>query len=447
MASWSVCLLLGGFELGYPDGFKGKDNDDEEAFLPMIGEILATGDEIRSGALVDSNSAHIARKLEAAGIAVVRHTCVGDSRSALVEAIREIGQRADVAVVTGGLGPTEDDLSAAAAAEAAGVPCAFNDQAMEEIERFFKGRPRMMSDSNRKQAFLPRGAVLLQNPVGSAPGFSMKVGRCLFFFLPGVPAEMKKMLAEQVLPRLPRISSGPGTVCLTRTLSTFGLTEAATGERLAGLSEAFPGIKLGLRAKFPEIQVKLYAYGRADQDLEKSMEKACAWVAEKLGKRLVSIEGDPMEVVLGRLLLERNATVAVAESCTGGLISHRLTNVPGSSGYFLFSAVTYSNASKVRVLAVSPEILERFGAVHEETAKAMAVGVKRLSGADYGLSTTGIAGPEGGSDEKPVGTVCIGLASPGRVFSKRLHFSFLSRLAHKKIFAQSAMDMLRLELL
>jgi len=413
----------------------------------MIGEILATGDEVRSGALVDSNSAHIAQKLEEAGVAVTRHTCVGDDHAVLVAALREIGDRADVAVVTGGLGPTEDDLSTAAAAVAAEVSLEFYNQAMQEIERFFKNRKRLMSDSNRKQAFLPKGSVMLSNPIGSAPGFSLTIGKCTFFFLPGVPVEMKKMLAEQVLPRLPRVSPEHRTLCLIRTLSTFGLPEAATGERLSGLSDLFPGIKLGLRAKFPEIQIKLYAYGKEDQNLQEALEKASAWVTERLGKCIVSMDGSSMEAVIGRLLLERNAAVAVAESCTGGLISHRLTNIPGSSDYFLLSAVTYSNASKISVLGVSPETIDQFGAVHEETAKEMALGVKRISGADYGLSTTGIAGPDGGSPEKPVGTVCIGLASPQGVFSKKLHFSFGSRLMHKKIFAQSAMDILRMNIL
>ncbi len=257
---------------------------------------------------------------------------------------------------------------------------------------------------------------------------------------------MEKMLSEQVMPRLLAVFPEHRTVCLTRTLCTFGLTEAATGERLSGLSAAFGGVKLGLRAKFPEIQVKLYAYGEKDQNLEKILEQASLWAAQRLGKRVISMDGSPMEAVVGSLLLKRQATIAAAESCTGGLLSHRLTNVPGSSGYFLLSAVTYGNASKVSVLGVSQKTLDRFGAVHEKTAEEMAEGVRRLSGADYGLSTTGIAGPEGGSPEKPVGTVCIGLASASGVFSKRLQFSFGSRRMHKEIFVQSALDILRLTL-
>ncbi len=413
----------------------------------MITEILATGEEIRSGELVDSNSAYIARKLEAAGIAVSRHISVGDDMTALVGVLREIGNRSRIAVVTGGLGPTEDDLSAAAAADAAGVPLEINPRALEEIERFFANRRRLMSDSNKKQALLPKGSILLSNPIGTAPGFSLKIGRCTFFFLPGVPAEMKRMLEEQVLPRLTADASEHRSLCLTRTLSTFGFPEAAVGERLAGVAERIPGVRLGLRARFPEIQVKLYAYGRADQNLENALDEVAALVADRLGKRVLSLEGHPMETVVGRLLAEQNATLAVAESCTGGLISHRLTQVPGSSGYFLFSAVTYSNASKTAILGVDPKTVERFGAVHEETAKAMAQGVRRIAGADLGLSTTGIAGPGGGTPEKPVGTVCIGLASGKGVFAKRLHFNFGSRRMHKAIFAQSALDILRLTLL
>jgi len=413
----------------------------------MIAEILATGDEIRSGTLIDSNSAHIAQALEGAGIAVARHNCVGDDFAALTGILKEIGARAHVAVVTGGLGPTEDDLSAAAAARASGTALVFNARAMEDVERFFENRKRLMSPSNRKQAFLPEGSAILHNPIGSAPGFSLRIHGCTFFFLPGVPAEMKRMLEEQVLPRLPAAGPEGRTLCLIRTLTTFGLPEAAVGEALSGLSDRFPGIRLGLRAKFPEIQVKLYAYGREGTHLQEIVETASDWVADSLGKRIVSREGSPMESVVGRLLLERKATVAVAESCTGGLIAHRLTQIPGSSKYFLLSAVVYADTAKVAVLGVSPETLARVGAVHEETAKAMALGARSVSGADYGLSTTGIAGPDGGSEEKPVGTVCIGLASAKGVVSKRLQFSFGSRSMHKAIFAQCALDLLRLELL
>jgi nicotinamide-nucleotide amidase len=413
----------------------------------MITEILATGDEIRTGVIIDSNSAHIAEVLEDSGLKVVRHSCVGDDMGELVDILKEISGRADVAVVTGGLGPTTDDLTAAAAASAADVPLALNEAAMRSMEAFFEKRKLLMSISNRKQAMLPRGAECLENPIGTAPGFSLQIVECLFFFLPGVPAEMRRMLKEEVLPRI-REFGGPGRIFnRSRTLSTFGLTESATGERLSGLERNFPEIKVGMRIEFPVIHVKLYARGEDDNALLRRLNGAVDWASVKLGRKLFSIDGSSMEAVVGRLLLEKGKTVAVAESCTGGLIAHRLTNVPGSSSYFLFSGVTYSNEAKIRILGVSQETLAGHGAVHEQTAMEMAEGARQAAGADYGLSTTGIAGPEGGSAEKPVGTVCIGLTTPEGASGLRFHYRFEDRLLHKKIFATKALDLLRRELL
>jgi nicotinamide-nucleotide amidase len=413
----------------------------------MKAEILATGDEIRSGALVDSNSAYISQKLEETGISVVRHSCVGDNSDILTAILKEIGSRTDICVVTGGLGPTSDDLTSESAAKAAGVKLAINKKALSSVEEFFKARKRLYSSSNKKQAMLPKGSECLFNPVGSAPGFSLKIDRCLFFFLPGVPPEMRKMLSDKVLPRIEKLQGKTKAYCQNRTISTFGLTEAAVNEKLTDFPDLFKELKLGLRANFPVIQVKLYGTGEDVNSLNELLDKASGWISQKIGKRIVSVNGSSMERVIGDLLIGKKATIAVAESCTGGLISHLLTNVPGSSGFFLFSGVTYSNQSKIKVLGVSPSTLEKYGAVHEETAKEMAKGAKRISGATYGLSTTGIAGPDGGTESKPVGTVCIGLATPDTVFTHRFHFSSFNRLMNKKIFAITALDLLRRELL
>jgi nicotinamide-nucleotide amidase len=412
----------------------------------MIIEILATGDEIRTGAAIDRNSAHIAQVLEQAGLEAIRHTCVGDDMDMIVSVLKEIGNRADVAIVTGGLGPTSDDITAEAAAKAKGVKLVLNRSALGVVENFFKTRKRTMSPSNKKQAMLPRGAESLYNPVGSAPGFVLKIDRCSFFFVPGVPFEMKRMLSDQVLPRIEKLFGGTGELSLVKTLSTFGLTESVIGELLAGLSAEFPEITPGFRSKFPEIQVKLYVRGKDDQVLSKILEKASQWVLGKLGENIFSMDGTSMEGVVGGLLAAKQATLAIAESCTGGLISHMLTNVPGSSGYFLFSGITYSNEAKTKLLGVSSEVLQRYGAVHEETVKKMAQGARRVAGATYGLATSGIAGPDGGTDEKPVGTVCIGLATPHDIKGFGFVFPFNTRLMNKRIFAMKALDLLRREL-
>lgn len=413
----------------------------------MIAEILATGDEIRSGTLVDSNSAYIAQKLEEAGIAVIRHHSVGDDIPVMVSVLREIASRADVSIVTGGLGPTSDDLTAEAAAMAAGVRLFQSPEALELVEAFFRSFHRPMTASNIKQSYLPEGSTCLVNPTGTAPGFMLTLGRCLFFFLPGVPSEMRRMLSESVLPRIEALQGGVRQFCRVKTLTTFGMTESLTGERLKDFSTVFPEIQLGFRAKFPEIQVKFYVRGTGADRLEALIQDAGRWVSEKLGRKVISVDGESMEAVVGRLLSRNKSTVAVAESCTGGLIAHWLTNVAGSSEYFLYAGVVYANQAKIDLLGVSGDIIRKHGAVHEETVREMAVRVRGISGATYGLATSGIAGPAGGTDEKPVGTVCIGLATPDGARAYRFQYRFRNREMNKQIFAMTALDLLRRELM
>jgi nicotinamide-nucleotide amidase len=413
----------------------------------MKAELLATGDEIRTGTLVDSNTAHISEHLTAIGIRVRRHHCCGDDLADLVAVLGEIAARSELCVVTGGLGPTSDDRSAAAAAEAAGVPLAHDPDAFRVVERFFKKTGRPLTNANRKQAELPKGSEFLDNPVGTAPGFTLEIDGCRFFFLPGVPYEMKRMLADQVLPRIQALRGDNYHCYLARTMTTFGLPESQVGEAVAAVEEHFPDLTLGLRAKFPIIQVKLYGNGTDRGAVEDRLTQGVDWVAGRLGRYLVSREGESLEAVVGQLLRRRRATIAVAESCTGGLLAHRLTNVPGSSDYFLLSAVTYANSAKEAVIGVKADTLADHGAVSEATARAMAEGVRRRSGADYGLATTGIAGPTGGSEEKPVGTVWIGMATPTATIAKRRYFIFGRRLMNKQIFAMAALELLRRELL
>lgn len=413
----------------------------------MQAELLATGDEIRTGTLVDSNTAHISEHLTASGIHVRRHHCCGDGIDDLVAVLKEIAARSEICVVTGGLGPTTDDRSAEAAAMAAGLPLALDPAALTVVERFFKKAGRPMAASNRRQAELPQGAEFLDNPVGTAPGFTLSIDACRFFFLPGVPYEMKCMLAEQVLPRVQALGGGGGECYLTRTLTTFGLPESQVGEAVAAVEEHFPHIDLGLRAKFPVIQVKLYGHGTARNALEAQLARGVDWVADQLGPHLISRDGESLEAVVGQLLRERKVTIAVAESCTGGLLAHRLTNVAGSSDYFLMSAVTYANSAKESFLGVPVDILDTHGAVSEATALAMAKGARERAGADYALATTGIAGPTGGSEEKPVGTVWIGMATPQGSIAKCRNFPFGRRLMNKQMFSMAALELLRRELL
>jgi len=276
----------------------------------------------------------------------------------------------------------------------------------------------------------------------------MKIGKCVFFFIPGVPFEMEKMLKDSVLPKIKDLKGISNKIHMVRTLVTFGLPEASVNERISGLDAKFPDLKLGLRAKFPEIHVKLYAKGENKNKIDEQIESAISWIKEKLGDRILSTNNRSMEEVVGELLKNRNETIALAESCTGGLVSHWLTNVAGSSHYFLYSGVVYSNKAKINVLGVSSETINAYGAVHEETVKEMASRAREISGATYGLSTSGIAGPDGGTDEKPVGTVCIGLATKNDVKGYRFNFTYGGRRdMNKRIFAMTALEMLRMELL
>lgn len=406
-------------------------------------EILSTGDEVLNGAIIDANAAHIAKTFDEKGFPVQRHTCVGDNVDTLVSIFKEIAGRSDIALVTGGLGPTQDDLSAEAAGKAAGVSLALNKEALHVVERFFKRRNVPMKDTNRKQAMLPENSDMLDNPIGTAPGFTLKINDCAFFFMPGVPHEMKRMLVEQVLPRIDKICGLDTGFQMMRKITIFGLPESNAAEALSKFESMFPQLRLGFQVKFPEILIKVYGQGTDRDRTAKLVEKGIDWVCRQVENNVVSKDGATMVEVIGKLLLEKNATIAIAESCTGGLISHLLTNVAGSSDYFLFSGVTYSNEAKQNVLGVPAAVIEEYGAVHEETVKAMAEGARKISGATYGLATSGIAGPGGGTEEKPVGTICIGIASEGETAAIRRVFSYGKRLMNKQIFAMAALDMLR----
>jgi len=413
----------------------------------MIAEILSTGDEILTGALIDSNSAYIASLMVEHGIVSSRISCVGDKADDITAILKDIGNRSDVAVVTGGLGPTEDDLTSECVARAAGVKLVFNEEADRSIKEFFKSRKRLQHLSDGKQAMLPEDSECIPNPVGTAPGFLKKVGRCMVFCLPGVPSEMKHMLSEYVLPRILAFSKTDPRIFLIKKMSLFGLPESVVGEKLKGLSQEFPEVRLGLRASFPEIQIRLYGSGTGEDDVRTTIESAGLGVMERVGKWIYSEAGKSMAEEIGKLLGERNATLSIAESCIGGLMSHMLTGVPGSSAYFLFTGVTYSNQSKIEVLGVSSESLDSHGAVSEIVVKEMAEGIRRLSGSTYGLSISGIAGPGGGTEGKPVGTLYIGLASPENVMAHRFELSFGDRSRNKTIFAMVALEILRRKLL
>ncbi|NWH05481.1 CinA family nicotinamide mononucleotide deamidase-related protein [Desulfobacter latus] len=415
------------------------------------GHVFSTGNEVLFGDTVDTNSAFLCRQLKRSGVTVIKTSAVRDDMTALVREIKSIASAVDICVMTGGLGPTPDDLTADALAKAAGVKIKLNTAALSSMKKFFDKRGRTLTPANEKQAMLPEGAQVMENRHGTAPGFSMSIGNCRFFCMPGVPREMERMFDLKVRPQLNEITGYAGEIQVI-SLMVFGMPESRVGKALSGFSLQFPGIHLGFRIRFPMIEVRLSRLKEVVSDSLKGldgaaeMNQAKQWVMEKLGPQVISDQGLTLAQEVGRLLATCGQTLSVAESCTGGLVAHLITDVPGASDYFLFSATTYADSAKEAILKVSRKTLENNGAVDETTALEMANGVRAAGGSDWGVSTTGIAGPTGGNEDKPVGTVCIGVAGPLGSHAQRFLLDRGDRERNKQLFAAMALEMLRREL-
>lgn len=372
--------------------------------------VLSIGTELTRGELVNSNAAWLAEQLTELGFDVFEHVSVDDDKARIAEQIRRLSKGASLVISTGGLGPTTDDLTTTAVAEALGVPLERDGASLERIRQFFAKFGRIMSPSNEKQADFPQGSDVLANEVGTAPGFGVRVGTCAFYFLPGVPREMKHLFADRVVPRIAHEAE-------RRThqvhLRTFGLPESQLGDLLSGIETQHAGVTIGYRASFPEIEVKVHARASDERSAQVQAERAAEAVKQRLGEVVFGDRDATYAAAVGRVLRDRGLTLGVAESCTGGMVGSMLTSVPGSSDYLLFDAVVYSNSAKTGMLGISEDLLRAYGAVSEESVRAMLDGVIRLSKADLGVAVTGIAGPGGGSDEKPVGTVWLAVGSAG----------------------------------
>lgn len=403
-------------------------------------EILSTGDEVLTGMIADTNAAFLADQMGSLGFEVLRHTTVGDDRGMLERAFRELGETADVVLCTGGLGPTVDDLTTEVAAAILEADLVLDEAALAHMESLWRVRGRVMPENNRKQAMLPAPAEVLANPIGTAPGFTVRIGRAHFFFMPGVPREMKRMFAEQVIPRLSRLRPDP-SVFEVRVFRCFGLTESQTDQMLAGLEDRHPAVKLGFRAHFPEIQVKLTVKGPDVAAAKARLDEASAEVRDRLGPNIFS-EGPAIEEIVGEGLRREGATLSAAESCTGGMVAQMITAIPGSSEYFDRGFVTYSNGAKMDLLGVGEEILREHGAVSEPCVRAMAEGARARAGTTYAVAITGIAGPGGGTPEKPVGLVYVALAAPDKTVVRRIRWPG-QREQVRAISAMVALDLLR----
>jgi nicotinamide-nucleotide amidase len=377
----------------------------------MSAAVLSIGTELTRGELLDTNAGWIADRLTLLGFEVRELATVDDDPERIAAAVRRLATSHRVVVATGGLGPTTDDCTAAAVAAALGVALKRDEASLDAIRRRLAALGREMSWTHAKQADLPAGATVLPNPVGTAPGFAVDVGAARAFFLPGVPFEMRRIFDDHVQPAVAGLAER--TMHQIR-LRTFGLPEAQVGERLAGLEAEEPAIRIGYRASFPEVEVKVLARAQTQAEAEAIAVRAAAKVRERLGDAVYGEGDDTFPAFVGRVLRDRGLTLAVAESCTGGMIGEMITRVPGSSDYLLMDAVTYSNASKHDLLGVDLDLMRACGAVSGEVAIAMAEGAQKRSGADLAVAVTGIAGPGGGTEAKPVGTVWVALAQKGR---------------------------------
>lgn len=376
--------------------------------------ILSIGDELVLGQTVDTNSAWISQQLAMIGLRVVAHATVSDDQSAIEEAIRQLADRCDVLLISGGLGPTEDDLTRQALAAVLGVPLELHEEAMRKLKGWFAQLARPMAESNKIQAMLPRGTVMIENHNGTAPGIgavyqSGDLKRsCQIVVMPGVPKEMKGMMTRDVLPHLQTL--GGGAAIRSRTLHTFGLGESVVGEMLGDLMQRGRNPSVGTTVAGGVVSVRVNSYFETPEAAMAELEATSAACRNRLGDVVYGRDDETLPSVIAWMLKAVGKTVATAESCTGGLLAKMLTDLSGSSAYFTHGFVTYANEAKTEMLGVPAELIAANGAVSEPVALAMATGALGRSKSDFALAISGVAGPTGGTPEKPVGTVCIALA-------------------------------------
>lgn len=407
----------------------------------MVIEIVTVGDELLVGLVVNTNASYLGKRLTANGFEVKWMTTVGDDPATLKEAIANAMSRADIVILTGGLGPTPDDITRNVAAEFFESGFIYKPEILERLKQAFAARGIKMAAVNEVQAQVPEKARIIDNPVGTAPGLLFEKDGKQCFILPGVPSEMKAMCEATVFPML----KGRGQTILQKTIRTTGIAESTLFERLGDIKILEALAKVAFLPKSAGVDIRLTVQGNDPVACEIRLTKALQIVRENAGGFIYAYDDGDLEDVVAQLFFATKKTIAVAESCSGGLLANRLTNVSGSSAYFERGVVAYSNRAKMEILGVPADFIEKFGAVSAECAVAMAEGVRRISGADLGVSTTGIAGPTGGTPEKPVGLVYIGFAKAGESYSKHMQF-INDRITNKERTVQAALNLLRKEL-
>jgi nicotinamide-nucleotide amidase len=410
----------------------------------LTAEIIAIGSELLAPDRTDTNSLWLTEKLNSIGIEVKLKTIVGDDDSRLEETIKDAVKRSRVVITTGGLGPTEDDITRKVAARALGRRLFLDEAVLEEIRKRFQSFGLTMPERNSRQAMVIEGAGVLENPNGTAPGLFMEHDETSIALLPGPPREMRPMFENHVQPKL---ESKAGYLrVVRRVLRVAGMGESAVDERIAPIYTRYTNPQTTILFNQSEIEVQLTARGRTEADAETLLDKVSAELESELGHSIFAFRGEKMEEIVGLRLTVGGYTIAVAESCTGGLIAERLTDVAGSSRYFIEGVVAYSNESKTRTIGVEPVLLLEHGAVSGPVAEAMAEGIRRRAQTDFGLAVTGIAGPGGGTEEKPVGLVYIALASEVKTEHRKLMLPGDRHLIRWRA-SQAALDLLRRRLI
>jgi len=382
-------------------------------------EIITIGDEILFGQIIDTNTQWIGSELTGIGVRTVRKTSVGDTRDDILSAFSDAGKRADIIIVTGGLGPTKDDITKHTFCEFFGSSLKMNEEALALVTAFFAKRGRAMTELNVQQAALPDNCTYIPNLWGTAPGMWFEKDDVVYVSLPGVPYEMKNLMQFEILPRLK--ARFTLNVIQHKSVRTIGIGESFLAEKIAPWEDALPKhIRLAYLPHFGQVKLRLTGTGADADVLNSELQEQVNLLLPMIEEHVYGYDLDELETVIGALLVKDNATVGTAESCTGGFLAHRLTNIPGSSAYFEGSVVSYSNSVKINVLGVSEDTLIKHGAVSEETAREMAEGARQVLNTTYAISTTGIAGPDGGTADKPVGTVWIACATPTETVSQLL---------------------------
>ncbi|MDF2158072.1 competence/damage-inducible protein A [Algoriphagus sp. CAU 1675] len=404
-------------------------------------EIIAIGDELLYGQILDTNSHWISQELDLRGVKVIRKTTVGDNRADILQAFSEAEERADLILITGGLGPTQDDLTKPLLAEYFGCPIVEFPEAVAAVTEFFKKRGREITPLNILQGHLPACCTYVPNPMGTAPGMWFSKKGTYWMSMPGVPYEMKKLMQDFVLPKLSKIFDLP--VIYHKVIKTVGIGESWLADLIKDWENALPQhIRLAYLPSPGHVKLRLTGFGTDQKTLEKEVDIEIQKVLPQINKYVYGFNEETLETAIAKLLKNAGKTLALAESCTGGYISHLVTTVAGSSNYFQGSIVPYHNQFKNEILGVSQETLDEYGAVSEQTVREMAEGVRKLFHSDFGLSSSGIAGPDGGTEEKPVGTVWIACSGEGILKTKKLQLT-QDRLLNIQLTGVAILNLLR----